>query len=260
MMYEGSKLIYFVTFVCFSTENNMKGSTPENLVREYNERLSASTPQEVIRFFLEKYGNRVGFASSMGAEDQVITQMIASMDARGYVFTLDTGRMFPETYDLIDITSKRYKISIKVFSPHAADVEKMVNEKGINLFYESIENRKLCCHMRKIEPLNRAIQGLDAWFSGIRKEQAVTRQNLQLVEWDNLHNLIKVNPLINWTEDQVWNYIHEMDIPYNKLHDQGFRSIGCQPCTRPVEPGEDIRAGRWWWENPDMKECGLHKR
>lgn len=238
----------------------MKGSAPENLVREYNEQLSGCTPLEVIRFFLDHYANKAGFASSMGAEDQVITQMIASVDPQAYIFTLDTGRMFPETYDLIDITSRRYKISIRVFSPQAGEVEKMVNEKGINLFYESIENRKLCCHIRKIEPLGRALKGLDIWFSGIRKEQAVTRQDLHLVEWDSLHHLIKVNPLIEWTEDQVWDYIRKNDIPFSKLHDLGFRSIGCQPCTRPVEPGEDVRAGRWWWEHPEMRECGLHKR
>jgi phosphoadenosine phosphosulfate reductase len=134
----------------------------------------------------------------------------------------------------------------------------MVNKEGINLFYDSIENRKLCCHIRKIEPLNRALEGLDVWISGLRRSQSVTRTEIKLVEWDENHKMIKVNPLINWTEEQVWDYIKLKNIPYNRLHDQGFPSIGCQPCTRAVQPGEDVRAGRWWWEEEHHKECGLH--
>jgi phosphoadenosine phosphosulfate reductase len=136
----------------------------------------------------------------------------------------------------------------------------MVNKKGINLFYESVGNRKLCCQIRKIEPLNRAISGIDFWISGLRREQSVTREDLTLIEWDNAHNKIKINPLIEWKTEDLWDYIRQKNIPYNPLHDHGFPSIGCQPCTRAVETGEDIRAGRWWWENPEMKECGLHKK
>ncbi len=232
----------------------------EALAVEYNENFSGKSPQEVIRFFLEKYDKKIGFASSLGAEDQVITEMIAGIKPSANIFTLDTGRMFPETYDLIDLSCKKYNIKINIFFPEARRVEEMVKKKGINLFYDNIENRKLCCHIRKIEPLNRALKDLDVWISGLRKDQSITRQDLQLVEWDKLNSKIKVNPLYNWTEEDVWNYINEKSIPYNVLHRQGYPSIGCQPCTRAIQPGEDIRAGRWWWENPDLKECGLHKR
>jgi phosphoadenosine phosphosulfate reductase len=167
--------------------------------------------------------------------------------------------MFPESYDLLEVTRQRYKVQIKVFFPQQKAVEDMVNRKGINLFYESVENRKLCCHIRKIEPLKRALENVDVWISGLRREQSVTREDLALVEWDNLNHKIKLNPLINWTSTDLWDYIRQNNIPYNPLHDQGYPSIGCQPCTRAVEPGEDIRAGRWWWEHPELKECGLHK-
>jgi len=149
-------------------------------------------------------------------------------------------------------------MTIHVSFPDGEDVEEMVNSRGLNLFYESVENRKLCCHIRKVEPLKRALRGKDAWFSGLRKEQSVTRKNLALVEWDETNNKLKVNPLLNWTEQQVWDYIRANKIPYNTLHDKGFPSIGCLPCTRAILPGEDVRAGRWWWENPDNRECGLH--
>ncbi len=229
------------------------------LISELNNRLAGKPAGEVIRYFIEKHKSGLGFSTSLGAEDQVITQLIATVDPGSYIFTLDTGRMFPETYDLIDITQQRYKVKISVFFPNPSAVEEMVNKKGINLFYESIANRKLCCQVRKIEPLQRALKNVDFWISGLRREQSVTREELSLVEWDNLNKKIKVNPLIDWKSDDLWDYIRQYNIPYNPLHDKGFPSIGCQPCTRPIEEGEDIRAGRWWWENPDMKECGLHK-
>ena len=232
----------------------------EQLVSEYQERFKGAGAMEILQFFLEEYAGRIGFSSSLGAEDQVITQMMASIDKNSRIFTLDTGRMFPEVYDLIDVTSRRYGVTIEVFFPDARQVEEMVKSKGVNLFYESVENRKLCCQVRKIEPLKRALEGLDVWISGLRREQSITRNNLSVVEYDRLHHKIKVNPLLDWDVNKVWNYIHELDIPYNPLHDKGFPSIGCLPCTRAVRPGEDIRAGRWWWENPEMKECGLHKR
>jgi len=233
----------------------------ENIVQEYNEKLKESTSEEILQFFLSTYKGKIALASSLGAEDQVLTHMIASIDPEITIFTLDTGRLFPETYDLIDRTNSRYKIKMEVFFPAAKKVEKIVRENGINLFYESVENRKLCCNIRKIEPLHRALEGFDFWITGLRKDQSVTRNNNAVVELDNNnHGRIKINPLLNWTEGQVWDYIGENQIPYNKLHDQGFPSIGCQPCTRAIEPGEDVRSGRWWWEHPEHKECGLHQR
>lgn len=225
-----------------------------------NSQFANANPVDVIRYFVDRFGSRIALSSSLGAEDQVLTQMVWSIDTNISVFTLDTGRLFPETYDLIDRTSKRYKSNIKVYFPDAKQVEEMVNAKGINLFYDSVESRKLCCHIRKIEPLKRAFAGLDAWICGLRAQQSVTRKNIHIVEWDDNNGLLKINPLANWTEEQVWDYIREHKIPYNPLHDKGFPSIGCQPCTRAIQPGEDVRAGRWWWENPDTKECGLHKR
>ena len=225
-----------------------------------NEALQGASPQEVLAQVLQKFGDKIALSSSLGAEDQVLTDMLMKINPKARIFTLDTGRLFPETYDLIDRTSRKYKTKIEVFFPEHQKVEKMVNEKGINLFYESVENRKFCCHLRKIEPLQRAFAKLDAWVCGLRAGQAVTRKDVALVEWDENNGLIKVNPLASWSEEQVWAYIHEHKVPYNVLHDKGFPSIGCQPCTRAVEPGEDVRAGRWWWENPDTKECGLHKR
>jgi phosphoadenosine phosphosulfate reductase len=171
---------------------------------------------------------------------------------------LDTGRLPQETYDVIEETREKYNIEIKVMFPDLKQVEQMVNENGPNLFYESIENRKLCCRIRKVEPLKRALSELDAWICGLRAEQSPTRQKLDKVEWDENFNLIKINPLADWTQNQVWQYIKENNVPYNELHDKGYPSIGCAPCTRPIEPGENIRAGRWWWENPEHKECGLH--
>jgi len=186
--------------------------------------------------------------------------MIAAIDKNTQIFTLDTGRLFPETYSLIERTNNKYKTKIQIFFPDYHEVEQMVHEKGINLFYDSVENRKLCCSIRKTQPLQRALKNAEAWICGLRKEQSVTRQDLDVIEWDANNDLLKINPLINWTEKQVWDYIKTNHIPYNKLHDKGFPSIGCQPCTRAIEPGEDIRSGRWWWENPEHKECGLHRR
>lgn len=229
-------------------------------ISKYNDILEGKPAREVLGFFIEKFGDRLAFATSLGAEDQVLTEMIADLRPGLNIFTLDTGRLFPETYDLLDASEKRYKVRIEVYFPKTADVENMVREKGINLFYESVENRKLCCHIRKIEPLKRALKGADAWISGLRREQSVTRKDARVVEWDKNNDLIKVNPLIDWSEEDVWNYIRMKNIPYNKLHDKGYPSIGCLPCTRAVAPGEDIRSGRWWWEEPDLKECGLHKK
>lgn len=227
-------------------------------IKAYNEQLKDSSPEDILRFFLEKYKGRIAFATSLGAEDQVITAMLARVDAAIKIFTLDTGRLFQETYDLLDITEKKYKLNIGIYFPDAQQVEKMVHDKGINLFYESVENRKLCCHIRKVEPLKRALSGMQVWVSGLRREQSMTRKEKETVEWDETNNLVKINPLIDWTGKQVWDYIKDRKIPYNSLHDKGFTSIGCLPCTRAISPGENERAGRWWWENSENKECGLH--
>ncbi len=219
-----------------------------------------NSPEEVLSFFLSKYKGKIALASSLSIEDQVLTDMLVKIDKSTRIFTLDTGRLFPESYSLIDKTNIRYGIQLDVKFPDYKDVEKMVQAEGINLFYAGIEQRKLCCKVRKLDPLKRAFEGLDVWICGLRREQSVTRQNVELVEWDEANGLIKLNPLIDFTEQQVWDYIKANNVPYNKLHDKGFPSIGCQPCTRAIKPGEDIRAGRWWWENPEQKECGLHKR
>ena len=231
---------------------------PTYNIDQLNELWSGLTAEEILTKVLELFGNKVTFATSMGAEDQVITHILAKLSKSANIFTLDTGRVFPETYDLLHRTVNRYGLQIKSFYPDTTQVEEMVNSKGINLFYESIENRKLCCHVRKIVPLRRALTGMDAWITGLRREQSVTRTDLKIVEWDGGNGLIKINPLLEWTEEQVWDYLKNNSIPFNKLHDQGFPSIGCQPCTRAIEKGEDLRAGRWWWEMPDSKECGLH--
>ena len=232
----------------------------EELANQLNESLKDSTPEEILAYFLPKYNDRIALASSLGLEDQVLTAMIARIKKDARVFTIDTGRLFPECYQLIDRTNDKYDIKIEVYSPEHTGVEKYVRENGVNAFYQSIEKRKACCHCRKIEPLLRALSTLDVWICGLRASQAVTRTNITVVEWDANNGLIKVNPLAKWSEEDVWKYIKENRVPYNKLHDQGFPSIGCQPCTRAIEPGEDIRAGRWWWEDPEHKECGLHKR
>ena len=234
--------------------------TNKEQVREINALLENASAGEIASYFIKNYGNEVVFSSSLGAEDQVLTDILVAEDKETKIITLDTGRLFPETYNLIERTNTHYDIKLDVFFPDTEKVEKMVKERGINLFYESIENRKLCCHIRKIEPLQRAIKGAKVWITGLRREQSVTRTDLNAVEWDENNQMIKVNPLINWTENDVWNYIKNYNVPYNELHDKGYPSIGCEPCTRAVEPGEDVRAGRWWWEQPDKKECGLHTK
>ena len=230
-------------------------------IAELNVQMHNKTPQEVINFFGEMFHDKIALSTSLGAEDQILTEMVASSTSKEIkIFTLDTGRLFPETYDLIDRTAKRYKKEIAVYFPKHDAVEKMVATKGMNLFYESVENRKECCNTRKIEPLMRAFESVDAWICGLRAEQSVTRTAIEVVEWDENNKKVKINPLAKWSEKMVWDYIKEKKIPYNPLHDKGFPSIGCQPCTRAIMEGEDVRAGRWWWENPATKECGLHKK
>jgi len=213
----------------------------------------------IIKLAADEFASKVCFATSLGEEDQAITDMIAKTAPGIEIFTLDTGRLFVETYDLMAKNQKKYsKIKFKIYYPDTKTVEEMVRTKGINLFYESIENRKLCCHVRKVEPLQRALAGMDAWMVGLRREQAETRALLEPVEWDEANKKVKLNPLYNWSLEQVRDYNKKNVVDISPLHAQGFISIGCAPCTRAVKPGEDIRAGRWWWEQPEGKECGLH--
>ena len=230
----------------------------ENKAREYSRQFAGMEAGDILAKAMRSHPGMAVFSTSLGAEDQVITHMLVTKGFREGIFTLDTGRLFPETYELMEKTCVRYGIRIEVFFPDTGKVEQMVREKGINLFYQSIENRKLCCNVRKTEPLRRALSGKEIWITGLRREQSPTRQDLALAQWDAANQIIKVNPLLEWSEEQVWEYIHQHKIPYNTLHDKGFPSIGCQPCTRAILPGEDVRAGRWSWENPDTRECGLH--
>lgn len=243
-------------FKCYICRNNKDMNQKDILTLKA--KMEHKSPQEIIAWFLNEFKGKIALSNSMGAEDQVLTDMICKIDSTTPIFTLDTGRIFPETYDLIDRTNNRYGINIHVYFPKSDAVQEMVNKNGVNLFFNSIENRKLCCNTRKIEPLKRAFLGLKVWICGLRKEQSVTRTEVDFIEWDENNGLIKLNPIIEWKEDQMWDYIKENNVPYNKLHDKGFPSIGCEPCTRAIKEGEDLRAGRWWWENPDSKECGLH--
>ncbi len=207
---------------------------------------------------LEQFGAKAALASSFGDEDQVIAHMMRQLSSDCQIFTLDTGRLPQETYDLIEKTRKEYGIQIEMVSPDSTLLDEITTNHGPNLFYDSVDFRKLCCHVRKVEPLKRKLSQLDVWICGLRREQSVTRGDLDVIEWDEANGLIKINPLADWTTEQVWEYIHKYNVPYNKLHDEGFPSIGCAPCTRAIKDGEDIRAGRWWWELPEHKECGLH--
>lgn len=229
-------------------------------IQQLNEQFSHLTAQEILEYFLNAYKGKIALSSSFGAEDQVLTHMILTIDKTAKIFTLDTGRLPYETYSVMDNTNLKYGIKVDVYFPEAKEVEELYKTQGINGFYESIENRKRCCFVRKIQPLQRALKGLEVWITGLRASQSVTREQMQLVEYDEANQVIKLNPLLAWSEQDVWDFIKENNVPYNKLHDQGYPSIGCAPCTRAVKEGEDIRSGRWWWENPEHKECGLHKK
>ncbi len=211
-----------------------------------------------LQLVIETFGDSAVMATSLGAEDQVLTHMLADLGNPLTLVTIDTGRLPQETYDVMQQTRQRYGIEIQMFFPDFHSVEAMTSRYGPNLFYEGVELRKHCCQIRKVEPLRRALSGRKAWICGLRREQAVTRTALEIFSWDEQFGLIKVCPLADWTEKQVWDYIRKHDVPYNRLHDQGYPSIGCAACTRAVDPGQDVRAGRWWWEQPEHKECGLH--
>lgn len=222
------------------------------------ESLESGTAEDVLKWAFEKFGNRVAIASSFGAEDVVLIDLAVKIEPLVRVFTLDTGRLHQETYDVMDAIRERYGIAIETCFPDKERIKELTEKHGWNLFYKSIDLRKLCCTVRKVEPLQAKLKELDAWVCGLRQEQSVTRTAVKKVEFDQCNNLAKLNPLASWTTEDVWEYIRKNNVPYNKLHDKGFPSIGCGPCTREVGPDQDIRAGRWWWEDPDKKECGLH--
>ena len=215
--------------------------------------------EQVVKYAMDRFGDRVALACSFGAEDVVLVDIMARLSAKPHIFTLDTGRLPQETYDVWEQLRKKYAVTIEVFAPDATALEDFSAAEGPNAFYNSIALRKECCRVRKILPLRRALGQLDAWICGLRREQSVTRAAVEKVELDAGNgNMVKINPLADWTEKQVWDYIKKNNVPYNALHDRNYPSIGCGPCTRAVKPGEDVRAGRWWWESPETKECGLH--
>ncbi len=230
----------------------------KNTIELLNRELENEPIEKILGFFNQNYKEKIALATSFGAEDQVLTDLLLRQNPKANIFTLDTGRLSEETYTVMDQTNKKYGIKIDVYFPNTADIEVLYQRQGINGFRESVENRKMCCHVRKIAPLQRALKGLDVWITGLRRAQSPTRETMRLVEWDKANGLIKLNPLIEWGEEDVWTAIKENNLPYNALHDLGYPSIGCAPCTRAIIKGEDIRAGRWWWENPEHKECGLH--
>ena len=222
------------------------------------QQITGLEPAQALAVLAERFPGKIVFSTSFGWEDQVITHMIFANKLPIKVFTLETGRLFPETYYVWNRTMEMYSEVIHAYYPNNQLLEQMVNLKGPNSFYESVENRKECCGVRKVEPLKRALYGNDCWVTGIRAEQSANRQFMGDVEWDDQNNLIKFHPLYDWTLDDVKTYIKQYNVPYNTLHDKGFPSIGCAPCTRAVREGEDFRSGRWWWEDQSKKECGLH--
>lgn len=217
--------------------------------------------EEVLDLALARFApGKVAFATSFGVEDQVLTHLLAARKAKVRFFTLDTGRLFPEVYDVMQRTMEKYGLSIEVFAPDACGLQDLVRVKGPNLFYRSVEDRKECCRVRKVVPLKKALAGREAWICGLRRSQSVTRDDLRPIEWDEANGLFKIAPLCSWSEERTWDFARKEGVPICPLQEKGFRSLGCAPCTRAVEPGDDVRAGRWWWETPEKRECGLHGR
>ena len=228
-------------------------------IEALRDELEGQDAERVVRRAWETFGDGLVFATSLAAEDQVITDIIARARLPIPLVTLDTGRLFPETYDLLAETERRYGLRIRVFFPEREAVETLVAEAGVNLFRDGVEARRRCCRVRKLEPLRRALAPYKAWICGLRREQSVTRFGVRVVEEDAANGLVKISPLAAWSEPQVWGYVAARGVPYSPLHDRGFPSIGCACCTRAVARTEDVRAGRWWWEQPEHKECGLHR-
>ncbi|MBJ6118197.1 phosphoadenylyl-sulfate reductase [Pontibacter sp. BT310] len=231
---------------------NLKDKIPSLL-----EAIAHLSLTEALSFIAQSFPGKVAFSTALGQEDQVITHAIFTNNIPVRIFSLDTGRLFPETYELWAETEQKYRNKIVPYYPKAEAVEELVSRNGINGFYDSVENRKACCHVRKVQPLGRALHNVDVWVTGLRSGQSANRSSFNLLEWDEAFQVIKFNPIINWSFDEMLAYLKENEVPYNKLHDQGFVSIGCAPCTRAIAPGEEPRAGRWWWEQT-QKECGLH--
>ena len=229
-----------------------------DLISELQGELSGKEIAKQLHYLTERFPGEVVFSTSFGLEDQAIAHIVAVNRLPVKVFTLDTGRLFAETYSTWSRTVEKYNLTISAFYPDAFSLQEFITAKGPNAFYESVENRKQCCHIRKVEPLQRALTGNKIWITGIRAEQSNNRHDMPMLEWDEVNQIIKFHPLLSWTWGQVKQYVSRNDVPYNPLHDKGFVSIGCAPCTRAVKPGEDFRAGRWWWEDSSKKECGLH--
>jgi phosphoadenosine phosphosulfate reductase len=230
-------------------------------VKILSDRVKALDVPLIIKEAEDFFGTgKIALASSFGAEDQVLTHVIRMNFPGVDIFTIDTGRLPQETYDVMQATMEKYSFRYSVILPDADKLKKFVETYGPNMFYSSADLRKKCCRIRKVLPLKKKLSGLKAWMCGLRREQSVTRSDVDIVEWDSENSIVKINPLALWKEKDVWDYIKEKDVPYNKLHLKGYASIGCSPCTRAVGPGEDIRSGRWWWEAPEHKECGLHRR
>jgi phosphoadenosine phosphosulfate reductase len=227
-------------------------------LKELKDQLSGKSIEQKLESLTAIFPGKVIFTTSLGIEDQVITHEIFRSNLDIKVATLDTGRLFPQTYDVLSNTIIRYNKKIDVYFPEYEDIEKMVTEKGPLSFYKSVENRKECCRLRKVVPLNRALKDMECWISGIRADQSDNRNQMDWLEYDEDKKLYKFHPLLNWSLDEVMRFVKENNVPYNALHDKGYVSIGCEPCTRAIKPGEDFRAGRWWWENEGPRECGLH--
>lgn len=246
----------------FLKDNDMALDAPlfsDDELKSINERLESASTEDVMKWVDETFGSGAAQMSSFGLEDQALFHIYWTVNEKARVMTLDTLRLPTETYSLFDQTKLRYGVDIEFFYPNMDSVAEMVKERGNNLFYKGKGNREFCCGVRKVEPLGRALSGVSAWVTGLRRDQGMDRGSIDIVEWDAAHSNYKINPLANWTFDDVRKFVDDNAVPYNELHDKGYPSLGCAPCTRAVEPGEDIRAGRWWWEgDPDAKECGIH--
>jgi len=230
-----------------------------NAIKELNKKFSNKTPEEILEWCIKELGQDIALASSFQAQGMVLIDMLMKIDNNARIFTVDTGRLNQETYDVLDEVRSKYNNKIEVLFPDRKQVEDMVRENGMNLFYKGVENRLMCCQIRKTNPLNNFLKSVDGWITSIRRDQTTTRAEAQKFELDTLHGgILKVNPIVDWTEDMVWDYINKNKVPYNKLHDMGYPSIGCEPCTKAVKEGEDPRSGRWWWESDSAKECGIH--
>ena len=234
--------------------------TQQDFIPDLSHQLQYKNIVEGLALLANQFPAQVTFSTSFSFEDQIITHEILSNHLHISIFTLDTGRLFAETYSVWNSTNEKYQTHITAYYPQHADLEKHIGEKGPNAFYESVENRKECCHIRKVEPLKRALEGNAVWVTGLRAEHSAARKDLRIIEWDDVNHIIKYNPLLHWSNEEIKEQIHRHNIPYNPLHDKGFVSIGCAPCTRAIKSDEDFRAGRWWWEDASKKECGLHEK